>query len=380
MDPYEYLGISPDATQEELKIAYRRAAKACHPDSHPDDPGASLRMHEINRAYEEISRQMKRAREEALLRPREEQPSPWEGPEETEKTEENEETEGPEESGDHKDPEPGASPAAPVKRPLWRSLLLACALLSVALLVLLFLPGREPKAPGHGPALSSPLSGVRDLSLLVGDTATFAVSGAPGPLQADCPDFASCRISGNVVSVKGLSPGEGPILLLSGEEGSSPQELASFRVSVQKDVQEISLEKPLRELRLREGQSCILTVLGAKTSLSASQGGVQRLSFRATRTVDGKIRLRLLAEQRGFARLRLLAPETEAVAPSGVLTVDVAVLPPLPEHLPGAPHLRSPLLSHTLEAIHTARSVRFRRQLPLGRLSGFPSSLEGGWP
>ena len=164
MDPYEYLGISPDATQEELKIAYRRAAKACHPDSHPDDPKASLRMHEINRAYEEISRQMKRAREEALLRPREEKPSPQEGPEETEenegteKPEENKGTEEPEESGDLGDPEPGASPAAPAKRPLWRSLLLASTLLSVALLVLLFLPGRGPKAPGHGPALSPPLS------------------------------------------------------------------------------------------------------------------------------------------------------------------------------------------------------------------------------
>lgn len=52
MDPYKVLGISPGASQEEIKKAYRKKAKECHPDLHPNDPGAVRKMNEINEAYD----------------------------------------------------------------------------------------------------------------------------------------------------------------------------------------------------------------------------------------------------------------------------------------------------------------------------------------
>ena len=51
-DPYHILGVTGDATQEEVKKAYRKLAKKYHPDLHPDDPDASRKMNEINEAYD----------------------------------------------------------------------------------------------------------------------------------------------------------------------------------------------------------------------------------------------------------------------------------------------------------------------------------------
>jgi len=53
-DPYKVLGVSPDASDEEIKKAYRRLAKKYHPDLHPGDKEAERRMNEINAAYDQI--------------------------------------------------------------------------------------------------------------------------------------------------------------------------------------------------------------------------------------------------------------------------------------------------------------------------------------
>ena len=53
-DPYEVLGVSRNASDDEIKRAYRRLAKQYHPDMHPNDPVAAKKMNEINAAYEQI--------------------------------------------------------------------------------------------------------------------------------------------------------------------------------------------------------------------------------------------------------------------------------------------------------------------------------------
>ena len=53
-DPYKVLGVSPDASDEEIKKAYRKLAMKYHPDRNPDDPEAARKMQEINAAYDII--------------------------------------------------------------------------------------------------------------------------------------------------------------------------------------------------------------------------------------------------------------------------------------------------------------------------------------
>ena len=58
-NPYEILGISPSATNEEVRTAYRNLAKKYHPDNYIDSPVADLaeeKMKDINWAYDEILR------------------------------------------------------------------------------------------------------------------------------------------------------------------------------------------------------------------------------------------------------------------------------------------------------------------------------------
>ena len=53
-DPYKVLGVSRDASDDEIKQAYRRLAKQYHPDRNPGDTEAAKKMQEVNAAYEQI--------------------------------------------------------------------------------------------------------------------------------------------------------------------------------------------------------------------------------------------------------------------------------------------------------------------------------------
>lgn len=53
-DPYKVLGVSRDASDEEIKRAYRTLAKKYHPDLNPGDQEAARKMQQVNAAYEQI--------------------------------------------------------------------------------------------------------------------------------------------------------------------------------------------------------------------------------------------------------------------------------------------------------------------------------------
>lgn len=60
-DPYSVLGLTPDASDEEVKRAYRALAKKYHPDMNPGDAHAAEMMNKINAAYDQIKNPQPRA-------------------------------------------------------------------------------------------------------------------------------------------------------------------------------------------------------------------------------------------------------------------------------------------------------------------------------
>ncbi|MBO5030508.1 MAG: J domain-containing protein [Lachnospiraceae bacterium] len=73
MNPYQILGVSPDDSDETIKKAYRKAAKQCHPDTHPGDKHAEERFKEIGEAYRILSNKQKRKEYDAKAEQKEQE-------------------------------------------------------------------------------------------------------------------------------------------------------------------------------------------------------------------------------------------------------------------------------------------------------------------
>src|SRR5512143_3829967 len=59
-DYYEVLGVNRDASEEDIKKAYRKLAMKWHPDRNPDNPKAEEHFKEAKEAYEVLSEPQKR--------------------------------------------------------------------------------------------------------------------------------------------------------------------------------------------------------------------------------------------------------------------------------------------------------------------------------
>ena len=59
-DPYKLLGLSRNASEEEIHKAHRKLVRKYHPDANPQDPQAEERFKEIQQAYEVLSNPQKR--------------------------------------------------------------------------------------------------------------------------------------------------------------------------------------------------------------------------------------------------------------------------------------------------------------------------------
>ena len=60
-DPYQVIGVSPDASEAEIKKAFRRLARELHPDVNRHDPEAEEKFKEAAEAYEILSDSERRA-------------------------------------------------------------------------------------------------------------------------------------------------------------------------------------------------------------------------------------------------------------------------------------------------------------------------------
>ena len=64
-DPYKVLGVSRDATADQIKTAYRKLARGLHPDLHPNDKQAEDKFKKVGAAYDLLGDAKKKARFDA---------------------------------------------------------------------------------------------------------------------------------------------------------------------------------------------------------------------------------------------------------------------------------------------------------------------------
>ena|ERR671920_121505 len=67
-DPYKALGISREASQDDIRKAHRKLVREYHPDANPEDPRAEGRFKEVQQAYEVLSDEKKRREYDEGLR------------------------------------------------------------------------------------------------------------------------------------------------------------------------------------------------------------------------------------------------------------------------------------------------------------------------
>src|SRR3979411_790117 len=65
-DFYKSLGVASDASDAEIKKAYRKLAKALHPDKNPDNPAAEQRFKDVSEAYSVLSDDEQRREYDAI--------------------------------------------------------------------------------------------------------------------------------------------------------------------------------------------------------------------------------------------------------------------------------------------------------------------------
>ena len=67
-DPYKVLGLSREASQDDIRKAHRKLVRKYHPDANPEDPRAVERFKEVQQAYEVLSNEKKRREYDEGLR------------------------------------------------------------------------------------------------------------------------------------------------------------------------------------------------------------------------------------------------------------------------------------------------------------------------
>lgn len=69
-NPHKLLGVSENASEDEIRRSYRKLVRKHHPDLNPEDPGAEERFKELQQAYEALTNPAKRGGFDRATRPK----------------------------------------------------------------------------------------------------------------------------------------------------------------------------------------------------------------------------------------------------------------------------------------------------------------------